>query len=189
MKYAFAALAFIVLLAGCAGTGENEREEILEIRTEYIAERVLTLTAELTADYGERVYVYTLRYTGGADSGTMEVLSPEHIKGVSAVCDGDRVSLRSGDTVVDTGQLVFGMCPLEAFPFMINAWSSGYITSSWHESVNGTECVAAEIDMSRWEDAAICRVWFGKEDHRPVSSEIYVDGRCVMRCKFLETVA
>ena len=189
MRYAAAELVLSMLLTGCAGTGKNEREEMLDIRTRYIAEGDMVLNAELTADYGERVYVYSLRYTGGAEAGTMDVFEPQCISGVSALYDDGRVTLQCGDTVIDTGELIFGMCPLEAFPFMIYAWQNGSIIDCRRERMDGIDCIAADIDMDKWQSSALCRVWFDRERSIPLLSEIFADGRCVMRCRFTQPVA
>jgi hypothetical protein len=184
VKYAAAALVLALLLTGCAGTGKNESEEMLDIRARYLAEGEMTLSAELTADYGERVYVYSLRYTGGAEAGTMDVYEPRCISGVRAAYEDGRVTLICQDAVIDTGELIFGMCPLEAFPFMISAWRNGSITDCRRERLDGTDCIAADIDMDKWQSGAKCRVWFARETQQPLLSEIYDCGRCVMRCRF-----
>ena len=162
---------------------------MLEIRTRFIAGEETELNAELTADYGERVYVYSLRYVGGAEVGTIDVFAPECISGVSAVYDDGRVTLRCADAVVDTGELIFGMCPLEAFPLMIRAWQNGAIIDCSRDILDGVDCIAADIEMDKQQSTALCRVWFDRETCEPLQSEIFADGRCVMRCRFTRPLA
>lgn len=189
MKLVPVILALALMLTGCAAVGSNEREEILDIRAKYIAQPELSLRAELTADYGERVYVYELDYAGDASAGTIQVYSPQIISGISAVYQQGCITLRFDGAILDTGKLSFGMCPLEAFPFMINAWQNGYISECWHENYNGTDSVAAQIEMGDADmgGGIVCRVWFDRSDGGPLFCEIAENGKSVIQCKFLKS--
>ena len=61
-KLLFCVPMMILLLSACTGGAEgNEAEELaLQIRGEYLAAGGCTATAEITADYGQRVYTYTM---------------------------------------------------------------------------------------------------------------------------------
>ncbi len=74
-------------LSACGGAeGGNRAEQLaLDIRGEYLEMGGCTASLELTADYGQRVYVFTLelQYTKGGET-VLTVTAPEDIAGVTA---------------------------------------------------------------------------------------------------------
>ena len=78
-----------VLLTLCACSGHDPSQEFIDIRAAYLASDI-TLSAELTADYGDRRYDYSLSYTGDGKSGEVSILSPETVSGISAQIDEDK---------------------------------------------------------------------------------------------------
>ena len=62
-------MTLCLLLAACGGGsgGRGDEELALDIRAEYLGMAACAATAEITADYGQRVYEFTLdlQYTKG----------------------------------------------------------------------------------------------------------------------------
>jgi hypothetical protein len=114
------------------------------------------------------------------------------ISGLTAQYDKGEVTLMYDGAVLDTGALVGGaVSPLQAFPMMIEAWKTGYVSDCWNESRDGVKCTAAEIivsegDNEKGEDCVLCRAWFDCGDYTPVYSEITVNGFTVLYCEFEE---
>ncbi len=181
-----AALVFTLLLTGCGGGGDRDREAFLSLRTALLEQGELELTARLRADYGDRVYEYRLSYAGGAEGGLLTVEEPMELRGVRVQLEDGRARLGFGELQLDTGALVRELSPLQAFPLMIRAWLRGSVVSCWHERLEGEDCVAAEIDLSpAGENGRLsCRVWFRRGDPFPLLSELYADGRACLLCRF-----
>ena len=75
----------LCLLAACggeAGTGNNTDELALDIRADYLSMSGCTARMDVTADYGERVYTYTLDLSYQKDGDTtLAVVAPEEVAG------------------------------------------------------------------------------------------------------------
>jgi hypothetical protein len=177
-----------LLLSGCAGGGSREHRAILDVRAHYLALESVDLTADVTADYGGRVYDYQLCYVGGGKSGELTVLKPENIAGMGVSIDksvyGGAVKLRYEGAELDTGAVAGAdISPVGAFPLMITSWRDGYILASWREEHGGVDCIAAEIRLS--EAGLSERVWFDAATFAPVQADLYSDGFRVITAVFV----
>jgi hypothetical protein len=193
MRIVIFTLVTALLLTGCAKTknGDTEqknggRKAFLDIRAKYIAAESLSLSADMTADYGDRVYEYKLTYTGNGESGEINVTEPSIINGLTALYQKGEVTLRYDGAVIDTGAILGDdVSPLQAFPMLIEAWKTGYVSNCWKESRDGVKCTAAEIVMCESEEnSVLCHTWFDSVEYKPVYSEISVNGVAVLFCKF-----
>ena len=149
----------MLVLSGCSG--KDASQSFLDIRTAYLSADI-TLSADVRADYGDRCYEYSLSYTGDGKSGEVSILSPEEISGISAsIGENKKVSLKCGDTLIDTGILYgAGVSPVETLPLIVNAIREGYVSTVYTETLNGVEYITVEIDKKyvniymnyRWYD-------------------------------------
>ncbi len=179
-------LSLAVLLCGCAAAGNREKEEFLRLRTELIAREEVSLRAELTADYGERVYTYVLEYRGSGSRGTLRVEEPAEIRGVEALLEDGRVTLQYDGAVLDTGAIAGNLSPLQLFPLLVQTWKSGSVRECWRESLDGADCLAVLFDLTEaGEDTLLCRSWFSRDSLQPLQAELEADGRTLLRCRFL----
>ncbi len=172
---------------GMPGGGSSDREKMLEIRAKYIGAAAFDATAEITADYGDRVYEYKLAYSGNGTAGELPVFEPLNIKGLVVRIDGNDIVLKYDGVILDTGAFSSGgVSPVEAFPLMISAWQNGYIAGNYTEKFGETECVVAEIDLTKadQQDKVLHKVWFDKDTCLPVQGEIAVNGYTVIKCRF-----
>ena len=60
-------------LAACSNRESTPENTAQEIQAEYEKAQSITMLLALTADYGDRVYEYNLKYTGSMASGDLEV--------------------------------------------------------------------------------------------------------------------
>lgn len=185
-RAAVAALGGILCLTlvSCGGAlaGSSNEEKALSIRAEYIGAVSIEMTVALKADYGDRVYEYTLKYTGDTNSGELEVMEPEIIAGLKAEVSNSDVSLKYDGAVLDTGAITEdGMTPIEAIPTMINAWKSGYISECYTEKLDETNTLVIVIDLS---EGLSQRTWFDVTTNLPVKSETVSGEFVVIECKF-----
>ena len=61
------------------------------------------MSMALNADYGDRVYAYKLKYSGDMTSGSIEILEPASIAGLTVQVSPDGTSLIYEDVTLDTG--------------------------------------------------------------------------------------
>lgn len=180
-------IALLGFCAGCVSGGAGDKEKLLEIRARYIAAKEFSATADMVADYGDRVYNYKLTYSGNGARGEMSVLEPQNITGLKAYIDGSDVILKYDGAELETG--VFsknGISPIEAFPLMINAWQNGFITAHYREKLGEYDCLVADIDLTRAgeTDDLLHKVWFASDTGLPIKAELTVNGFTVINCDF-----
>lgn len=183
MKTLALTIALCLVLCSCSkGGADTATEKALEMRTMFLESSNVTITSTLKADYGDKIYTFRLRYTGSADGGTIEVLSPDSLAGVKARIAQDGTSLEYDGAIIDTGTITSsGLTPIEAFPLMLSLWQNGYISACGFETYEGTDAVAADIDIS---DTAAHRVWIDAETLLPIHAELSENGRAVILCDF-----
>ncbi len=187
MKKVLSVVLAFLCLSACSGHAPSQ--SFIDIRAAYLAADI-TLTADVTADYGDRCYEYSLSYTGDGKSGEVSVLSPEEICGISArIDDSGKVSLQSDDVVIDTGVLYgTGVTPVESLPLIVNAIREGYVSSVYSEAINGEEYITVEIDETPAGESEriIYTLWFAAGDHSLHKAEISAGGFASVTALFKE---
>lgn len=176
-------IAMLLLLTACAVGGESRAESsVLEIRARVLAAQRLTAVVDVTADYGERVYEYGLTFTGDANSGELEVVTPQEIAGARATVSVSGGTLSYDGATLDTGAITRGgLSPVEAVPALIEAWCVGDIMLSGFEKYGETEAV---MMVSALSPTVTQTTWFDRETGLPVCGELMEDERVVIRCEF-----
>jgi len=171
-------LALLLLLTACS------REQDPKERVEEIRDRFLTSTqrfaADLTADYGDRVHHFTLRFDSAQS--TLEVLAPEIIAGIIIeVSEGGTLLLFDG-AELNTGPLTEdGLSPLAALPTIVAEWKEGLIVSAHYETFHGLRTVVMTTAIS---DRVQHSTWFNTETDLPIRAEILADGFAVIHVTF-----
>lgn len=180
------------LLAGCSGggnTGGSAAEELaLNIRAEYLAMTACAATVDITADYGQRVYEYTMSVSWQKDGETLlKVEAPEEIAGITARIENGSSYLEYDGASLETGLLsAEGLSPMEAVPAVLNYIFSGYIAECDLETVGESEqlwfcCRDPESSPGTGTEAAF---WFDVDSHALVRAEVLSDGYTVIQCVF-----
>lgn len=195
MRKRLCALMMILpLLAGC-GRGEQSgassaEEAALSIRTEYLAMTACSATVELTADYGQRVYEYTLSLSWEKGGETvLTVLAPENIAGVTARFDGKTGYLEFDGVRLETGTLPGnGLSPMETIPELLDCICCGYIAQCDFEQTDQTQqlwflCRDPDCSPGTGVETAL---WFDGESHALTRAEVYSDGYTVLQCVVTE---
>lgn len=177
------ALMITLIALLCACSSKNSGEELaMDIRTMMLEAECLDITANVTADYGERVFEFTFRYTGGAQEGTLEITQPDTIAGLRANVSVSGGTLEFDGAVLDTGAVTKdGLSPAQCIPVLISQWQSGYISGCNFEKLGDSETLAVTTDIS----VAISeRTWFDANTMLPIKAELYEDGVMVIDCRF-----
>ena len=182
------------LLAGCSGGeqgGGNSADELaLSIRTEYLAMTSCAATVEMTADYGQRVYEYTLTVSWQKGGETLlTVVKPENIAGITARIQNGSALLEYENASLETGLLsAEGLSPMEAVPAILDYIFSGYIAECDFETVGEKQqlwfcCRDPENSPGTGTEAAF---WFDAESHALERAEVLSDGYTVIQCVFTD---
>lgn len=168
-------------LSSCVSISYKAEESAQDIRT-LIINSEMKLTAEVTADYGDRVYEFTLNYDTG--TGLIEVKEPETLAGLTVT-----VSKEDGSTVLsyDGAELNTGtfdddgLSPVSSLPILVTQWREGYILECYYETLDGIDTVAIKTNIS---DDVMSISWFDRANGNPIKSEIVTDEQVVIQCIF-----
>lgn len=181
-------MTLCLLLTACGGgNGAGNTDELaLDIRAEYIAMTGCSATLDLTADYGERVYDYTLTlvYQREGDT-TVTVEAPEEIAGVTARISKDSAALEYDGVSLETGPLdATGLSPVSAVPAILKCAMEGFIAETAVEPVGEAEClrVTYRDPDARPGTGVETSLWFDTANHALTQGEILSDGYQVIRC-------
>lgn len=180
-----------LLLSACGGGDRGNTDELaLEIRASYIAMTTCNARMDVTADYGQRVYKYTLdfSYEKGGDT-TVTVVSPEEAAGVTARITGDSTLLEYDGVSLETGPLdESGLSPISAAPALLRSAAEGFIAESGMEMVGEREClfITCRDPEGRPGQGTEFTLWFDAGTHELVQGEILADGVRIISCTFTE---
>lgn len=175
-------ICIALILSGCSVSISPEAS-MKSIREFLCSCENTDMRAAITADYGDKIFEYTVKYSGSGTSGDIEIITPEIIAGICAhVSFDDGIKLEFDGAVLDTGSLYEdGLSPVDAIPMMLTQWQKGYISEYSFEKHDGTDCTAATITVS---DEVSLRTWFDSETYLPMYAEIAYNGFVIIKCDF-----
>lgn len=198
MKKRLCALMMILILplAACGGERGNEAEETLSaVRGQYLEMTGCSGHADLTADYGRRVYTYGVDFTWQREGETfLTITAPEMVAGTTAHIAAGETALEYDGVMLETGPLnEEGLSPVDVLPALLAYAREGF----------AAECVLEE-EPSRLH--VICRdpeeepgvgpeaqLWFDPETGALLRGELSEAGVTVIQCEFsgfaMETAA
>ena len=175
MKRIIALLCLLVLLAGCTGQ-RDELDRAMALRTKILGQGV-SFDADITADYGDQVYTFSMRCQVDAQGNlSFTVQEPETIAGING-----SVSASGGKLTFDGAALSFALMaddqvtPVSAPWVLIRTLRSGYLTSCGSEG--GVLRISA--DDSYEDDALHLDIWLDEND-LPARGEILWQGRRIL---------
>ena len=183
-------LMITVLLCACGAKNSKDPMELaLAVRGEYLAARGCTARAEITADYGQRIYRYTVDIVVQENETTLTVIAPQEVAGITARLRGANSALVYEDCVLETGPLSpDGLTPLSAAAALLDAARSGFIDSCGIQTQEGREllyllCRDPSAPPGCGRQIAL---WMDQQDHSLLRGEISWDGRQVISCSFTQ---
>lgn len=166
-------LLLAVTLTGCFGA-ESELERGMALRTKLLGAEGCSFDAEITADYGDKLYTFSMGCRGDS-SGNLEftVTAPETISGISGKITDAKGKLIFAGTALDFPLLADGLLsPVSAPWILLKTLRGGYITSAAGEG----ELLRLTVDDSYEDDALHLDIWLDG-DNLPVRCEILYDGQ------------
>ena len=180
-------LLLLCLLCGCTGADSNN-DLNLELRSDFLSREGCSGVMELTADYGQRVYAYTVEFDGTVKDGmTLVITAPEEVAGITANIREGQTYLEYDGVRLETGPVnEEGLSPLDALPTFLTAMESGYIAETGSEMMGETEvlricCRDPETDPGQGLETVL---WFDKAQKTLLRGEVRSDGFTVIQCEF-----
>ena len=171
-------LTLSLTLAACRAD-QSAEERALEIRELFLT-TTQHFSAELIANYSDRVHTFPLRFDSAAN--TLEVLAPEIIAGIVIEVSESGTVLHFDGAELNTGPLTEdGLSPLAALPTIVYQWKEGHITGTHYETFHSIETVVMTTAVS---DRVQHMTWFNRETGIPVKSELLQDGTLVLTAIF-----
>ena len=175
----------LLILPGC-GRGNGAPSQMEAVQETYSRLNGFTARAEVTADYGERVYGYTVDIRGDGDSGAMTVTEPENIAGTLLTWSKGETGLECDGTELDTGALApDGLSPADAVPAVLAACGGGTVRDCCMEKLGSETLLRATLDPGGPAGRQIT-CWFRPEDRALVRAELAREGRTVVTLAFSE---
>lgn len=176
MRKTVIVLMLVLIISGCHQT-EGGMEKILDLRNQLQTCEHCSFTSEITADYGETIYKFTMRCEIDGDGNlSFEVDEPDTLQGISGTISGGE-----GNLVFDDKMLAFQLLaddqitPVSAPWIVMNTLRGGYIRACAETDAG----VKAIIDDSYEEDSLQVDVWLD-ESGVPSEAEILWDGRRIL---------
>lgn len=180
-------LFLLCLLCGCTGA-DSDNDLTLELRSDFLSREGCSGVMELTADYGQRVYAYTVEFDGTVKDGmTLVITAPEEVAGITANIREGQTYLEYDGVRLETGPVnEEGLSPLDALPTFLTAMESGYIAETGSEIMGETEvlricCRDPETDPGQGLETVL---WFDKAQKTLLRGEVRSDGFTVIQCEF-----
>lgn len=169
---------FVLLLTSCTGDSITPETKVQEMRQLYRAVDSVSAEAEITADYGERTYTYTVSLEGDANSGALTVKTPENIAGMTLNWDDGETTLSTGDITLETGALTAsGLSPADAVPAVLSACRAGNLVECSLEEDG--QILYTELENPDVENCTVS-CWFSAENYSLLRAELAEGGQRVI---------
>lgn len=180
-------MILLLLLCACGG-GNGDNDLILDIREDFQTMDSWSGEMDLTADYGQRVYEYTVSFAGSREEGTaLTIEAPEEASGVTAVAKEGQTWLDYDGVRLETGPLdEAGLTPMDALPALLSDLESGTVAETGTETDGERELLRLTVrdpDLPAGEGRESV-FWFDKARKALLRAEVRSDGVTVVRCSF-----
>ena len=169
-------MMLLCLLCACAGKAQNPVQAPMDFRGRLLAEGGCAFELEARAEAGDRLWQLTLSCElDAAGDGTVTVLAPESIAGITARSQGGSGSLVYDGVCLGLGTLPgTELAPAAAPGRLVRAWAQDWISSAGPD----TGCL-----LAAYEDGSfLSYTWFDARN-LPVRAELAVDGETRFRAE------
>ena len=182
MKRLSVLLCLMLLLCGCSET-QKEMDRAMALRTKLLGSQECTFTAEITADYGDKTYEFSLDCVGDTEGDLrFTVQRPDTIAGITGMISEENGALTFDDVVLYFEHLADGqVTPVSAPWILIHTLRGGYIIACTMED----NLLHLTIDDSYQEDALRLEVWLN-EENVPVHTDIIWKNRRILSINIID---
>ena len=128
-RKSIAVVLLIFLLSGC-GKSQQTMQKALNFRTKLMQSEGCAFTADILADYGHKVYEFSVYVEADSDVTNLTVVEPEELSGISAQISEHGTKIVFDDIALDFGELANGYVSPVLAPWLLGqCWRSEYISS------------------------------------------------------------
>ena len=165
-------ISMLIILSGCANVNASI-DKAIKLRNEIEQSNGCAFVATVTADYGEKIYVFSMDCTTDKEGNlSFTVIAPETISGIAGTISDAGGSLKFDDKVLAFQTMADGLLtPVTAPWILINTLKCGYIKGCT-EDENGFDISADDS----YADNAM-HLLIKVRNQLPVSGEIFWNGR------------
>ncbi len=131
-KKVICCVIILLALVGCSGKPREPMQKALELRTALLGAGGCEFTAKIGADFGDRVYSFTVScdYSAG-ENAVVTVLEPDEIAGITATVSNTGTGVDFDGVALDFGVLAGGNTSAVEAPWLLGTcWSNAYISSA-----------------------------------------------------------
>ena len=180
-------ILLLALLCACGG-GNADNELVLSLREDFQNMDAWSGEMELTADYGQRVYDYSVSFTGDREEGTtLTITAPEEAAGITAVAKEGQTWLDYDGVRLETGPLdPQGLSPMDALPALLTELETGTVAEVGTETDGDLSLLRLtlrdpEVTPGTGRETVF---WFDKAQKTLLRAELRNDGATVVSCVF-----
>lgn len=176
MKKVGVLFAVLIFLAGCSHTS-TEIDRGMELRSELLQADSCSFDAEITADYGDKIYSFSMSCVGNSKGDiTFTVTAPETISGITGIITNEGGKLTFDDVALHFDTMADDqVTPVMAPWILLKTLRSGYLTSACTEDGQ----IRLTLDDSYEDEALQLDVWLNA-DKIPARAEILYDGKRIL---------
>lgn len=174
-------LMMTLLLTGCVGGGKDDPRQLASlIRAEYLSMTGWSATADLTADYGERVFSFTVDARWERDGETvLTVVKPDLLTGITAKIEDGEGRLEYDGAGLSIGLLdADGLTPIAVLPVLMTHIAEGYMAQcDWEgEGESRLLRVVCRDPEREAQEGTEYTLWFDPATHALLRAEVSVAG-------------
>ena len=184
-------LMMTLLLTGCGTRKEDSPENLASlIRAEYLSLNGWSSAVNLSVDYGEQVFDFTVDavWQRGGDT-VLTVTAPDLIAGITArIRDGETL-LEYDGAGLSLGMLdLSGLTPVSAIPVLMECITSGYMARcSWSGEGEGRELIVLCRDPNAAPQAGTeFTLYFDPTTHALKRAKVSVNGVQCLTAQFAD---
>lgn len=176
MRRVIAVLAMCLFCVACAAE-DKYISPALEFRTALIQAKGCSFVAEVTADFGKTVQIFTMDCESDAqDAFYLTVLEPETLKGITATVKESGGQITYDGLAMDFGLLANGNVIPAAAPAIVAAcWTDEYISAAGEQGEEYRVTYEKNFDENR----LIVDTWFKKGV--PICAEICYNNQRIIK--------
>lgn len=176
MKKAMVLLLCLFLLSGCSSI-PKEMEAGMELRSKLLQASACTFSAEITADYGDKLHIFAMNCTCDSHGDiTFSVTKPDAISGITGTLSSENGTFTFDNTALQFDLLAEEqLSPISAPWILMKTLRSGYMTSASTEDGK----IRLSIDDSYRENALRLDILLNPENV-PEYADILYSGRRIL---------
>lgn len=170
----------LLLLAGC---GQRTEAAKTEIQTAYQGFTAIEAAAEVTANYGDYLYTFSVEISAGPESGTLTVLTPELISGSTVSWGAEGTSLTYDGFRLELGTVNGNaLSPATAMAELLSACRTLEPTEVAETTLEGEDVLT--VTYPAGEDGTAYQLWLTPGNCAMRRAEALLEGETALTLDF-----